>query len=116
MMTSTRVVAAFRLATIGFATLALTACFATQQPSSSGALASLPGFWHGLWHGCIAPIAFIASLFSDHIRIYAVPHAGRWYDFGFMIGVGGFTHGVWHGNRMRKRTTGAPPGEGRANE
>jgi len=116
MTTSSKVVVAYRFVVVGLATLALTACFATQQPSGSGALPSLPGFWRGLWHGCIAPIAFIVSLFSDHVRIYAVPHAGRWYDFGFMIGIGGFTHGVWHGNRVRKRTARAPAAEGRANE
>jgi hypothetical protein len=51
---------------------------------------NLPGFWLGLWHGTIAPITFIISLFSD-IKIYAFPNLGKWYDFGFMLGIGGFT-------------------------
>jgi hypothetical protein len=81
-------------------TLMLAACFAEQTPEATRA--ALPGFWIGLWHGIIAPIAFVVSLFSDHVRIYAMPHAGRWYDFGFMLGIGGFTHGVSRGSRRRR--------------
>ena len=46
------------------------------------------GFWGGLWHGMIAPIAWIGSLFSNDIAIYAVSNNGGWYDFGFIIGIG----------------------------
>lgn len=45
------------------------------------------GFWGGTWHGWIAPFAFIGSLFSDDIAVYAIANNGTWYDFGF---VGGF--------------------------
>ena len=79
------------------------ACFANQGAAPAE---GIPGFWMGLWHGIIAPIAFIVSLFSDHVRIYASPNAGRWYDFGFMIGIGGFHHGARHGarrDRSRRR-------------
>jgi hypothetical protein len=87
-------------------TLLLAACFAEQTQSATRAVT--PGFWMGLWHGIIAPIAFIVSLFSDHVRIYAIPNSGRWYDFGFMIGIGGFTHGVSRRacRRQRKRSSG----------
>jgi len=46
-----------------------------------------PGFWLGLWHGLIAPITFVISLFTDHVRMYAFPNLGRWYDFGFLLGI-----------------------------
>jgi hypothetical protein len=46
------------------------------------------GFWSGLWHGFIAPISFIGSLFMDDVAIYAVNNNGGWYDFGFIIGSG----------------------------
>ena len=46
------------------------------------------GFWSGLWHGCIAPISFIGSLFDDDIAMYAVNNNGGWYDFGFVLGAG----------------------------
>jgi hypothetical protein len=47
------------------------------------------GFWAGLWHGLISPITFLVSLFSPNVRIYERNNRGRWYDFGFIIGVSG---------------------------
>jgi hypothetical protein len=47
------------------------------------------GFLFGAWHGTIAPLSFIGSLFSDDISIYAVNNSGRWYDFGYIIGLVG---------------------------
>lgn len=47
-----------------------------------------PGFWLGLWHGSIAPIAFLISLFNPHVAVYAIPNSGGWYDFGFLLGLG----------------------------
>ncbi len=44
------------------------------------------GFWYGLWHGLIAPISFIISLFNDKVAIYAVYNNGGWYNFGFLLG------------------------------
>lgn len=46
------------------------------------------GFWSGLWHGMIAPVSFVCSLFSDHIAMYAINNNGGWYDFGFVLGAG----------------------------
>lgn len=46
------------------------------------------GFWNGLWHGIIAPISFVISLFSDNITMYDVNNNGKWYDFGFVVGAG----------------------------
>ena len=46
------------------------------------------GFWGGLWHGIVAPFAFIGSLFSDDIAMYALNNNGGWYDFGFVLGAG----------------------------
>jgi hypothetical protein len=51
------------------------------------------GFWGGLWHGFIAPISFIGSLFSDDIAVWAVNNTGGWYTFGFILGIGGLTGG-----------------------
>jgi hypothetical protein len=62
-----------------------TACAASQ---ASGAVAhSAPGFFAGLWHGLIFPLAFLVSLFAPNIAIYAVPNNGGWYDFGFFLGI-----------------------------
>lgn len=52
---------------------------------------SLPaGFWGGLWHGIIAPITFLISLFARGVRIYETNNNGLWYDFGFMLGIGAY--------------------------
>ena len=52
------------------------------------------GFWFGLWHGIIAVIAWIVSLFDDSVAIYAIYNNGGWYDFGFMLGIGAFATGA----------------------
>ena len=67
--------------------IGLVSC-ASQPPGQSGT----PAFLSGLWHGVIAPIAFVISLFDNDVRMYAFPNAGRWYDFGFLLGIG-----VWGG-------------------
>jgi hypothetical protein len=47
----------------------------------------IAGFWQGLWHGIIAPITFVVSLFSDNVSMYEVHNNGNWYNFGFLIGM-----------------------------
>ncbi len=90
------------LLAIGAALLMLTlsACLATQSPIAR--LPSQPSFLHGLWHGFMAPLSFIISLFTDSVRVYAVPNVGRWYDFGFLLGIGGFSSGIFAGTRRRR--------------
>ena len=45
------------------------------------------GFWAGLWHGLITPIAFFVSLFNPNIGIYETNNNGRWYNFGYILGI-----------------------------
>jgi uncharacterized spore protein YtfJ len=52
------------------------------------------GFWQGLWHGVIAPITLIVSLFSDGVHMYEVRNNGGWYNFGFLLG----TLVIWGGS------------------
>ena len=68
--------------------LVLTGC---AEPSVVQATTAPYGFWYGLWHGMIAPISFIASLFSDTIAVYGVNNNGAWYDLGFLLAVGAYT-------------------------
>jgi hypothetical protein len=63
--------------------VAVAAC--AHQPSPPPVF-EVPGFWRGLVHGLIAPIALVLELFRD-VRIYAFPNGGGWYDLGFMLGV-----------------------------
>jgi hypothetical protein len=80
--------------------LAVAGCAASQLPVTE--TANLPGFLLGFWQGLIAPITFVISLFDGDVRIYAFPNGGRWYDFGFMLGIGGFTGGVFAGSRGKR--------------
>ena len=80
--------------------MVLTACLATQAPDTN--VPAQPGFFHGLWHGFLAPLTFIISLFTDAVRVYAVPNVGRWYDFGFLLGIGGFSSGIFASSRRRR--------------
>jgi hypothetical protein len=85
--------------------LTLTSCAAgvnTQRgvPDAGGDIA---GFWLGLWHGIIAPITFVISLFADHVNVYDVHNNGNWYNFGFVLGAG-ILFGGATGRRKRKRS------------
>ena len=59
------------------------------------------GFLGGLWHGIIAPVDFIISLFRDDFTVYAQNNNGAWYAFGFILGSGGW--GILGGKGIRKR-------------
>jgi hypothetical protein len=63
--------------------------FAVAGPNSKYAApeAEPAGFWAGFWHGMIAPIAFVVSLFDEGVSIYEVNNNGLWYNFGFVLGV-----------------------------
>ena len=65
------------------AVLVLAGC--AHQPSVPSILGGHPGFFLGLFHGLVAPFAFVGSLFSD-VSIYAWPNNGGWYNFGFLLG------------------------------
>jgi hypothetical protein len=58
---------------------------AAHLPGPDGEIA---GFWMGLWHGIIAPVTFVISLFTENIHMYEVHNNGGWYDFGFVLGAG----------------------------
>ncbi len=65
--------------------LTLAACVATEVPTA--VQPNAPGFLEGVWHGFIFPVAWIVSLFTDDIAVYAVPNNGTWYDFGYFVGI-----------------------------
>ena len=65
----------------------LSACAATQTDAAVATAATTPGFWLGVWHGFIFPVAFVVSLFIPDVAIYAVPNNGGWYDFGYFLGI-----------------------------
>ena len=64
-------------------------CAAGQNPNegTTGDIAEKPaGFWLGLWHGLIVPVAFVISLFKPLVGIYEVHNTGATYNLGFVLG------------------------------
>ncbi|QEN06752.1 hypothetical protein EXM22_01620 [Oceanispirochaeta crateris] len=48
-------------------------------------------FLWGIWHGWMAPLSLIVSIFAKNIRLYEIHNTGIWYDFGFYMAIlGGF--------------------------
>jgi hypothetical protein len=45
------------------------------------------GFFWGIWHGWIAPISLIGSLFNSNISIYEANNVGFWYNLGFYVAI-----------------------------
>ena len=82
------------------ALLAMAGC-ADQIPA--GVEPGAPGFLWGVWHGFIFPFAWIGSLFSQNIAVYAVPNTGGWYDFGFFLGITVLGGGSWFSSKKRRR-------------
>jgi len=80
------------------AALALQSCATQPLPSAP----HLPGFLHGLLHGFLIVFSFVGSLFT-HVRIYAYPNSGEWYDFGFLLGAMAFLGGGGGAGARRRR-------------
>lgn len=86
--------------------LLLASCAAGPNPSV-GAGQDPAGFLMGLWHGLIAPVTFVISLFTEQVNFYEVSNDGNWYDFGFILGVAsslGGGGGASAGSRRRTKT------------
>lgn len=55
-----------------------------KVPNEEGEVA---GFWWGLWHGIIAPVTLVISLFNDNVHMYEVHNSGPLYNVGFLLGM-----------------------------
>jgi hypothetical protein len=90
-----------------FAVLLLTLASCAPGPNVQEGVAAqggeIAGFWLGLWHGIIAPITFVVSLFSDTVNVYEIHNNGNWYNFGFVLGASVLLGGGGAGSRGRKR-------------
>ena len=64
-----------------------------QYKGTANASDAVAGFWLGLWHGFIAPIVFVISLFKNNVGIYEVHNNGTWYNFGYLFGLACFFGG-----------------------
>lgn len=105
-MTTTRTRVIWAAAGVALAALVLTGCAAGANPAIDTAAVGQEqpaGFWLGLWHGIIAPVTFVISLFTDSVNLYEVHNNGNWYDFGFMLGIGGLLGGSAGGGARARR-------------
>jgi uncharacterized spore protein YtfJ len=85
-------------------TLVISGCAAgpnemADSPDNEGEVA---GFWQGLWHGVIAPVTFVVSLFSDSVEVFEVHNNGGWYTFGFLLGASIIFGGSGRGSKRRR--------------
>jgi hypothetical protein len=80
---------ALTLGVLAAALVVMAGCAAgpNELANSPDAEGEVAGFWLGLWHGIIAPFAFIVSLFSDKVHVYEVHNNGNWYNLGFLLGI-----------------------------
>lgn len=97
------IVAALVLAALCLAACAPGANGLKGTPAENGKVA---GFWLGLWHGLIAPIAFIVSIFNKAVNVYEVHNSGLLYNLGFILGLsvslGGSGGGAAAARRRRR--------------
>ncbi|WP_298471254.1 hypothetical protein [uncultured Erythrobacter sp.] len=90
-----------RILAAGALALLLSAC-ASQIDATVSQEPDTPGFLWGLWHGFIFPWSWIGSLFNPDIAVYAVPNKGRWYDFGFFLGITVLGGGSFFGSKKSR--------------
>lgn len=85
--------------------LLLSGCAPGDGPNSAVKPA---GFLWGVWHGWIAPISLVWSVFNQNIGIYEVNNTGFWYDLGYYMaiisGFGGLT--LFRKGKKSKRASG----------
>ncbi len=83
----------------------LVACAAGPNPliHQAAETRGIAGFWLGLWHGLIAWVTFIVSLFDPQVSVYEVHNSGWPYNLGFVIGAGAFHGGGGASARKRKK-------------
>ena len=85
--------------------LSMSACLAGPNPMEKKAdnEGKVAGFWTGLWHGFLAPVTFIISIFTCKVEFYEVHNSGFWYNFGFVLAAGLFLSGGILGRKKEKK-------------
>lgn len=68
--------------------LLLVSCATKTDVSTCLPNENISGFWSGVWHGIIMVPNFIGTFIWDDVSIYDINNNGKWYDFGFVGGLG----------------------------
>jgi hypothetical protein len=83
--------------------LLVAGCAGPNVLTGTAGKSGVAGFWAGLWHGLICPVAFVISLFDHHVRLYEVHNTGALYDLGFLLGAGSSLGGAGRGAHRGQR-------------
>jgi len=97
-MKATRVVILLVLLLLAMASCAPGPNTLAKSPNEEGQVA---GFWWGLWHGLIAPLTFVVSLFNQNVHIYEVHNSGALYNLGYLLGLSCVLGGGGRGTKRR---------------
>lgn len=78
----------FKTFALAFLLIMMMLVLASCVPGDGANTASKPaGFFMGIWHGWIAPVSLILSIFNDNLSIYETANTGFFYDLGYYIAV-----------------------------
>lgn len=75
---------------LGVLLLVLMTSCAANEPVDECLTGQTYGFFWGIWHGIIAPISLVISIFDEEVAMFAVNNTGFFYGLGFLIGSGGW--------------------------
>lgn len=76
---------------------------ASQTFTDTAAEPEAAGFLLGVWHGWIAPLSLIISIFDESVSIYERNNRGFWYDFGFYMAIISGFGGLSLGRKKRSK-------------
>ncbi len=81
--------------------LSLTGCLPGDGANTA---AKQAGFFSGVWHGWVAPVSLIVSIFRPEYSIYEVHNSGLLYGIGFYAAIiSGFGGLSLARNKFRRR-------------
>ncbi len=61
------------------------------------------GLFLGIWHGWIAPVTLIVSIFNKNIGIYEINNVGFWYNLGYYMAIISGFGGLALSRKKRRR-------------
>ncbi len=89
----------WRIMLLAIAVLTLGGCAGANPLTDTQGSGGIAGFWSGLWHGLICPVALVISWFNSDVSMYEVHNNGGWYNSGFVLGAGAW--GILRGSRSK---------------
>ena len=93
-----------KLILLGLMLIVLLAVISSCAPGDGANSAEHPaGFFSGIWHGWIAPVTLVISLFSKDITIYEVNNVGFWYNLGYYMAIISGFGGLALSRKKRRR-------------